>query len=180
MKALDRVLSGREARARLQKHIFNSAALVMQVSLNIPGYPKELSGSRTLVDVVGFRLSEKIRNNPGQILSWWMLENGAGPALLFAVQGVVPEKVKKEAMVLEETPSWGAVLDIDVLLPEGALSRASFGFPPRRCFLCGHPAKECARTGRHGIQELREAAERFLLQGLEETGSSRFWRSGSV
>jgi len=174
MKALDRVLSGREGRARLQRHILGSAAFVVQVSLNLPGYPKELPGSRTLVESVGFRVAKRVREGGGLVLSAWMLENGAGPAFFLGVHGVRPETFKEEAMSLEEKTPWGALLDVDVLLPGGALSRSVLGLPPRRCFLCGRPAKECARAGRHDRKELRRIAEKFLQQGLQEKGSSPF------
>ncbi|MGC9372546.1 MAG: citrate lyase holo-[acyl-carrier protein] synthase [Thermovirgaceae bacterium] len=180
MKALDRVLSGREGRARLQGHILGSAAFVVQVSLNLPGYPKELPGSRTLVEAVGLRLGARVCDGGGRVISVWMLENGVGPAFFLGVRAVRPETVKEEAMSLEEKTPWGAVLDVDVLLPGGALSRSSLGLPPRWCFLCGRPAKECARTGRHEQKELRRTAEKFLQQGLQETGSALFRGSGLV
>ncbi len=174
MKALGRVLSGREGRARLQRHILGSASFVVQVSLNLPGYPKELPGSRTLVESVGFRLAGRVRDGGGLVLSVWMLENGVGPAFFLGVCAARPKTVKEEAMSLEEKTPWGAVLDVDVLLSGGALSRSVLGLPPRRCFLCGRSAKECARTGRHDRKELRKVAEKFLQQGLQETGSSPF------
>jgi holo-ACP synthase CitX len=180
MKALERVLSGREGRARLQRHILGSAAFVVQVSLNLPGYPKELPGSRTLVEAVGLRLAGRVRDGGGQVLSAWMVENGAGPAFFLGVSAVRPKTVKDVAMSFEEKKPWGAVLDVDVLLPDGALSRSVLGLPPRRCFLCGRPAKECARMGRHGKKELRRTAEKFLQQGLQETGKSPFAGSGLV
>jgi holo-ACP synthase CitX len=180
MKALDRVLSGREGRARLQRHILGSAAFVVQVSLNLPGYPKELPGSRTLVEAVGLPLAGRVCDGGGRVVSVWMLENGVGPAFFLGVRAIRPETVKEEAMSLEEKTPWGAVLDVDVLLPGGALSRSVLGLPPRRCFLCGRPAKECARTGRHEKKELRRAAEKFLQRGLQETGSSLSPGSGLV
>ncbi len=180
MKALERVLSGRDGRARLQRHILGSAAFVVQVSLNLPGYPKVLPGSRTLVEAVGLRLAGRVCDDGGRVLSVWVLENGVGPAFFLGIREVRPETVKEEALSLEEKAPWGAVLDVDVLLPGGALSRSVLGLPPRRCFLCDRPAKECARTGRHEQKEIRRTAEKFLQEGLQETGRPLFPGSGLV
>lgn len=178
MKALDRVLSGREARARLQIHILLSAPSVVQVSLNLPGYPKQLPGSRRLVEAVGDFMAERIRSRRGRVLSSWMLENGMGTAFFLGACDVKAREIKKEALSLEETRRWGAILDVDVHLPQGALSRTSLGLPPRRCFLCGRPAKECARAGRHEMEELRDAFEGYLQQGVREMESSSLQVSG--
>jgi len=51
MKALDRLLSGRDERARIQGNLLRRYGTVVQVSLNIPGLPKTLSGDRTLVSL---------------------------------------------------------------------------------------------------------------------------------
>jgi holo-ACP synthase CitX len=168
MKALDRVLSGREARARLQGHILLSASFVVQVSLNLPGYPKQLPGSRRLVELVGDFMAGRIRSRRGRVLSSWVLENGMGTAFFLGACDISAGEIKEEALNLEETCRWGAILDVDVHLPQGALSRTSFGLPPRRCFLCGRPAKECARARRHETKELRDAFEGYLKQGLRE------------
>ena len=56
----------------------------------------------------------------------------------------------------------GRVLDIDVIAPEGQLSRLGMGLPPRRCLVCGESAKDCARAGRHDPSELREMVMRII------------------
>lgn len=178
MKALDRVLSGREARARLQRHILMSAPTVVQVSLNLPGYPKQLPGSRRLVEAVGDFMAGLVRSRSGRVLSSWMLENGMGTAFFLGACDVKAGEIKKAALSLEETPRWGAILDVDVHVPQGALSRTSLGLPPRRCLLCGRPAKECARAGRHEMEELRDAFEEYLQKGLRKMQSSSHHVSG--
>lgn len=167
MRSLGRVLSGREARARLQEHILRSAAAVVQVSLNIPGFPKEMDGSRRLAEAVGEMLTGSIRRCGGRVGTSWLLENGMGPAFLFGAEDVVPEDVKRHAISLEEKPG-GSALDIDVILPCGTLSRTSLGYSPRRCFLCRRPAKECARLRRHDIEELQRAVKTCLEQFMQE------------
>jgi holo-ACP synthase len=168
MKVLERVLSGREGRARLQKYILESAPLIVQVSLNLPGYPKETAGSLNLVEAIGVFMVKKCTSMGGRTPSLWVLENGMGPAFLFGAEKVPPKKVKELAMSLEDRSLWGAVLDIDVILSAGALTRASLGYRPRKCFLCDLPAKECARQRRHEIGELRKIAESSLRVGLRE------------
>jgi hypothetical protein len=76
MKVLERVLSGREGRARLQKYILESAPLIVQVSLNLPGYPKETAGSLNLVEAIGVFMVKKCTSMGGRTPSLWVLENG--------------------------------------------------------------------------------------------------------
>ncbi len=159
-KALLLLLEGREARRDLQKELLLMYPWVLQISLNLPGLPKELPG-----DGVCLEATEKVlflRIPSLKKARRIFCENGAGKALLLG--GKIPsrEEVKKICVALEEELPWGRLLDLDVLSSEGALSRKDFELPPRRCLLCGEEAKICARQGSHSFEELRRRGEELL------------------
>ena len=180
MEPLYRVLQGREERARLQSWLFGKGLLVIQVSLNIPGFPKRLKGDIPCVDRAGIEVREAIVNPGGSVLQEIGLLNGAGYALLIgALSEESPFLLKKRCVGIEEGLSWGRALDIDVLVPGGSVSRQSLGEPSRRCFLCGEEAKVCARDNRHDRKELRRVLEGLLLEPLQEGASSPSSRARS-
>ncbi|MDN5956276.1 MAG: citrate lyase holo-[acyl-carrier protein] synthase, partial [Lactobacillus sp.] len=44
----------------------------------------------------------------------------------------------------------------DVLIKgKTALSRQELEYSSRRCYLCNRPAKECARSRRHSVEEMQ-------------------------
>lgn len=74
-----------------------------------------------------------------------------------------PAPVKRVAQELEQTHPAGRLFDIDVLDQNGnKLSRTGFGFEERRCFVCGRPAFECARSRRHSAAELGRKLDELL------------------
>ncbi len=169
MDPLQRVLQGREDRSNLQSRLFRRGLVVVQVSLNIPGFPKRLTGDIFFADRMVERVLETIRALGGTVLQEIGLLNGAGYAVLVGarLEGSL-RLLKRCCIAMEESLPWGRAFDLDVLAPAGSVSRESLGVPPRRCLLCGEEAKSCAREGRHDRKELREVLERLLMQSLQE------------
>ncbi len=80
-----------------------------------------------------------------------------------------PLFIKKITAHIEDQTPAGRLFDMDVLTPEGEkLERCALGLSPRRCLICGRPAKECARSRRHSVPELQEKT----AQILEETAAA--------
>lgn len=173
MGSLERVLQGREERSSLQSRLFRRGLVVVQVSLNIPGFPKRLAGDIFFADRMASTVLEEIRSLRGSVLQEIGLLNGAGYAVLVGVRlEGSPHLLKRRCIALEESLPWGRAFDLDVLTPAGSVSRHSLGESPRRCLLCGEEAKSCAREGRHDRRELRKVLERLLMQSLQEEESS--------
>lgn len=173
MDPLQRVLQGREDRASLQSRLFRRGLVVVQVSLNIPGFPKRLAGDIFFADRMAARILEEIHDLGGSVLQEIGLLNGAGYAVLVGARLDGPlHLLKRRCIALEESLPWGRAFDLDVLTQAGSVSRQGLGEPPRRCLLCGGEAKSCAREGRHDRRELREVLERLLMRSLQEEGSS--------
>ena len=155
-----RLLDAREERVYVQGVLISTAGtdFVVQVSLNIPGLPKNvpgdfeavLSASRVLSGRLGVFSSASVQ-----------LRNHAGAAFLMSFRGDA-RRAKKTALSVEEDADWGRVLDIDVITAGGALPGNDFGRAQRKCLLCAESAKVCARAGTHDMEKLREEALRLL------------------
>jgi holo-ACP synthase CitX len=163
---LEAILKGREARRDFQRELLEEHLWVLQITLNIPGTPKNIPG-----DSECLLATEKALYSPGfpqDLRVRKSGENAAGKTLFFAGDTPSPRRIKEMAVALEEHLPWGRLLDMDVLTASGALSRKELGFPPRKCLLCDEEAKICARLGKHGFEELRSKAEELLSLALKE------------
>ncbi|MDD7202562.1 MAG: citrate lyase holo-[acyl-carrier protein] synthase [Spirochaetales bacterium] len=57
----------------------------------------------------------------------------------------------------------GRWVDLDVRTSDlSAVSRTQLGLAERRCIICDRPAKECARSRRHPVEELYQVTMRAL------------------
>ncbi|MBQ9882807.1 MAG: citrate lyase holo-[Synergistes sp.] len=171
MTPLEEVLCGRDERAAGQREwISAGGAFVVQIALNIPGYPKSAPHDEAAVMRFRSLLFESSKALPFAERS---IRNGAG----FCWQGAFDAarfdaaSVKRAAVEAENWTPAGRVLDIDVITENGAISRTSAGFPERSCLLCGRSAKVCARLGTHLLSEVRECALRLLEEEASEAGS---------
>ena len=67
------------------------------------------------------------------------------------------KKVKLSTISFEENSSVGRLFDADVLVKgRPAISRKELNYASRRCYLCDRPAKECARSRQHSVQEMQK------------------------
>jgi holo-ACP synthase CitX len=167
---LRRLLAAREERALRQRSFLSSfsageAGCVAQISLNIPGWPKTIEGEERALASGEELLLEAARGLKIVPVLRARLSNAAGVALIYAfgaAERSLTVSLKRISVAVEETAKWGRVLDIDVITPEGPISRADVGLAPRKCLICGNDAKVCARTRRHSAEDLREATKSLL------------------
>jgi holo-ACP synthase CitX len=162
------LLRAREERAWLQRYLLDAfpgpdPCCVVQISLNIPGWPKSLPGEERALRAGGrFFLLET--DDLARPQAGFSLVNAAGAAIIWSLSAPCGAfLVKERAVRVEEGPEWGRVIDIDVITGSGPLSRSSAGIAARRCFFCGNEAKVCARTQAHPAKELRDEAGRLIL-----------------
>ena len=167
MNEVQRVISGRDGRVFLQKMLIRRSGIVVQISLNIPGFPKELAGEKFLLDAVAIYFREKAETCGWHPVCSIFIQNGAGSANLLELPGADPTKLQKIGMDIEDR-CWGGILDIDVIGVDGAIHRRDLAGTERVCFACGRPAKLCAREQNHEFGFLREIALGHLVAGLED------------
>lgn len=139
---------------------------VLSVMLNIPGTGKTGPLYRSAVE----RMAGAIGALLGDAVCFSrMCDSQDGPYALFAVQ-MAGDALKNRMVELEESHPAGRFFDLDVMAADGSmLSRTLMGRPPRACYLCGRPARECSTLRRHPPDELRalvdEALMRYLMTG---------------
>jgi holo-ACP synthase len=160
--ALLDVLSGREERAESAARLLaegGERSFVVQITLNIPGYPKRLKNDEIALELA----RESILRAADAPLEERRISNGAGICWqgLFA-GGADEARRAKEAAIAAEEIDFGRVIDADVSTSAGQISRTDLGYEPRRCMVCGESGKFCAKSRRHGLEELRRTAEGIL------------------
>lgn len=102
-----------------------------------------------------------------------------GPESLWMV-AAEPLEVKRQMVAIEEGHPWGRLFDLDVEGRSGAVSREELGLPERRCFLCGRPARLCARARTHSVDEMVAWIEQLIEDEGGRDGLSPFWQDAGL
>ena len=167
---LEEILAGRDERAAVQAEMLEKQHpdhtryqdnFICQISLNIPGYPKRLPFDFEAVEKCRSDILHAFNAVPAAEKH---LVNGAGCCWigLFKNGGISAENAKGLSVLIEEESPAGRIFDIDIITPDGTVSRNHLGIPPRKCLLCDNNAKICAKSGEHSIKELRTKTELFI------------------
>ena len=83
-----------------------------------------------------------------------------------------PGFLKEITCSIEDGSEIGRLFDMDVLKPDGKkIDRSELGLFPRRCLICGGPAKECARSRTHTVEQLQAKTREILTRAMEEEDS---------
>jgi holo-ACP synthase CitX len=131
---------------------------VLLLSTNVPGPDKDRSGLERLLERGLAALAA------GQVDSA-PLRAGTdllGPYRILLAREAAA-RVKAAAIALEDRLPGGRVLDVDVLTADGRpVDRRSLGLPPRSCYACDRPARECILLARHPLAELLAAVDTHL------------------
>jgi holo-ACP synthase len=163
------ILDCREDRVRRRRQLQQEYGLpAVLFSLNIPGVEKNappyekahLAGEQEFLRrsaAAGLRMERK------------EVRRGAcGREALF-LPAAEPLRLKRLCIQIEKQHPLGRIFDFDVYRVDGtAVGRAELELPPRRCFLCAEPARECARLRRHPAADLQSylaaVIEPYFLQ----------------
>lgn len=164
------VLDFREEKARIQKKMYTDCpeGTVVSLGMNIPG-PVKSGSSVFRAFCEGKReLRRAILEGAGIIVQEQILEETAGYAAIYLVQGMERQKLKKIAVLLEETHPLGRLFDVDVLKENlESVSRTEVGATRRRCLLCNGDAKVCGRSRAHTVRELQEKVAAIICNWEE-------------
>lgn len=172
MMPLEEVLSGRDERDACQRQwLAAGGVFVVQIALNIPGYPKSVPHDEAAVMKFRSLLLERSRAVP---FAERRIKNGAGVCWqgAFDASRFDASFVKRAAIEAENGTPAGRILDIDVITEDGAISRTREGFAERSCLICGNNAKVCARLRAHSVDELRERVLLLLEAEVPERGAA--------
>lgn len=170
--ALTEMLDARERRARRQRELLDRYRLpLISFTMNIAGPVKN-----GLLIRRGFRLGRalllgQLERMGAPCVFREELDEATGCEGLYAVDAP-PGVLKELTCALEDGTELGRLFDLDVLDPDGGkLDRAE----PRRCLICGAPAKACARSRAHSVRSLQAKTQALLEAALnrrdEETAA---------
>ncbi|MPW14819.1 citrate lyase holo-[acyl-carrier protein] synthase [Lactobacillus helveticus] len=151
------VLAGKDYRVALQQAIFKKYpdVTLVDINLNIPG---PIKNNRYLIKLFdyGIKQLEEIWQNKGYDYKLVKALNNDAGCENFYVLRESSKVVKLSTILFEENNKIGRLFDADVLIKgKTALSRQELEYSSRRCYLCNRPAKECARSRRHSVEEMQ-------------------------
>ncbi len=165
--SLAQILEFRENKAAIQNEMVmhTSGGAVMSLGMNIPGPVKSGSLLWEAFHEGKARVEALIAGQGGTVVQRAVLEEGAGYAAIYLVNGIDRYVLKREAVRLEETHPLGRLFDLDVLGEgRGPITREAAGGKRRTCLLCGRDAKVCGRNRTHSVEELQKKVWEMLTQ----------------
>jgi holo-ACP synthase len=153
---LDALLAAREARVVRRDGFLDDGAVVVGVSVVMPGAVKDCALSRGVAQAADAALAAAFDASRRRAQRVFAGVTAMGPEAFWRVEGDARD-VKRAAIAIEATHPLGRLFDLDVETRDGPVSRATLGAPARACLVCGGPARECGRARRHSPQALRAA-----------------------
>lgn len=162
---LIQVLEAREHRVRRQQALLAQFGLpLVSFSMNIAGPVKNTPLIRRGFQLGRRMLLEQLRLSGIDVVHEEQTDAVTGFEALMVVD-TKAEKAKEIACAIEDHAPLGRLYDMDIIGTDGVkLDRPEL----RRCLLCGRPARECARSRAHSVEELQAVTEAMLQTALDE------------
>lgn len=164
--SLEGVLINREVRRDRMDALrkANPGKSLICFKLNIPGPVKNNRWIMKLFREGLKDIRETCKSQEEDILSERIILRAAtGPEAFLVIDGD-PDSVKEAMVRIEDETPLGRLYDIDVEGDRGPVSREDLGLEERKCFLCDQPAKVCARSRTHSVEEMIDYIEDLLDQ----------------
>lgn len=157
--SLQQMLDCREHRQQIQNnYLLQFHGTVISFCMNIPGDIKTTPAVRRLFNEGKEAVLERLDGLHTEILEQTEIHQDTGDEFILCVAGDA-KLIKKHMVEIEELHPLGRLFDIDVIGSDGAkLARTAL----RSCIICSCPAHECARSGKHSVQELQDHIELML------------------
>lgn len=161
---LNQMLDAREHRAMRQRELLAQYKLpLVSFTMNIAG-PVKNSPSISR----GFRMGRsmlfgqlaRIKISPVHTEE---IDADTGCEGLYVID-MQPDRLKALCCELEEQTELGRLFDLDVLAPDGQKLDRPNG---RTCLLCGRPAKDCARSRTHTVEQLQRKTHDILIEAID-------------
>lgn len=161
--ALPEMLAVRERRAARQRELLELHRLALvSFTMNIAGPVKNGPLIRRGFHLGRRLLLEQLERMGAACVFREEWDEAAGCEGFYVVDAD-PAALKELACALEDGTDAGRLFDMDVLAPDGEkLDRPL----PRRCLICGGPAKACARSRAHSVSELQAKTGEILEAAL--------------
>ncbi|MDG2962576.1 triphosphoribosyl-dephospho-CoA synthase CitG [Exercitatus varius] len=159
--ALDQLLAAREARASLQQQCLEKhRRTVLSLTLLAVGGVKKNELLDYVFEKALQNLTALFTELNVQPTESFIRPLPTGHEALFVLP-VDATLLKRATVRLEDGSPLARLWDIDVIAADGRLlSRTEFDFPPRPCLICSDDAKACARSRKHGFEEIYAEMQR--------------------
>lgn len=168
------VLAARERRAARQRELLAQYRRpLVWFTMNIAGPVKTTPLIRRGFEAGCALLEGQLARVKASCLYQEQFDADTGSEACF-VADLNPMELKRLTVELEENCEFGRLFDMDVLAPDGEkLDRASLGLGERRCLICGGPARACARSRTHTVEELYRKTEDLLRRALDKQDAQK-------
>ncbi|NDL63439.1 citrate lyase holo-[acyl-carrier protein] synthase [Acerihabitans arboris] len=161
--SLEELLAARDLRAARQVDwLTRHRRPLISLTLVTPGPVKDSARYRRSMRAALAACDALLRARGWPVLERAVFWPDTGPEAFWAVDHAAVE-IKAATVALEQEHALGRLWDIDVFSPDvGVIGRRSLDRPGRPCLLCDQPAHACARSRRHGQEELTDKIEGLL------------------
>lgn len=169
---LTEMLDARERRFAWQQKLLTQYQLPMICfTMNIAGPVKASPLIRNGFELGKRYLKEQLDSLHLQCIYWDEIHEPTGDEACYLVDAD-PLLLKEITCFIEDDSEIGRLFDMDVLKPDGEkIDRSQLGLAPRRCLICGEPAKECARSRTHTVEQLQAKTRDILMRAVEKEDS---------
>jgi holo-ACP synthase len=168
--SLEDMLWARERRATLQRRLCvyaPSESSLLSMTLRIPGPHKSSSVFTVVFDSLVSAINETLSTQ--RVFNRIRLNEATGPELLETVE-CNAFWLKRTMVAVEQFHPLGTLVDLDVFDIETKqfrpLSRTEIGYPLRTCLVCGGPAKLCARSRAHSVEEMQQCVASIIQASM--------------
>lgn len=170
---LTEMLEARERRAfRQQKLLAQYQIPMVCFTMNIAGPIKNSQLIRNGFELGKRYLTQQMGSLHIQCTHYEEVLEPTGNEACFLIDAD-PLFIKEITCSIEDGSEIGRLFDMDVLKPDGKkIERSELGLMPRRCLICGGPARECARSRTHTVEQLQTKTRELLTHAIEEEDSS--------
>lgn len=160
MITLEQLLESRDARAAHQRELLEAHPGLSLVCLTVQ-LPGPVKRNEASLIIGGAGLAALLNQFKGSVRYAEVrdLETGYEAYLLLPLEDKL---LKKTCCTLEDEHPLGRLMDMDVIGPQGPVSRADIGLEPRKCLLCGNEARFCMRARAHTTEQLLGCIDRMV------------------
>ncbi|GAA5110038.1 citrate lyase holo-[acyl-carrier protein] synthase [Orbus sasakiae] len=169
---LEQVLAAKEQRVERQHlAIKRYQSAIISLTLVMPGQIKKSPITDYLFDQAIKAITHSLAIKHLLILEKQCISLQTGHEAIIVVD-CCAYRLKQLCIMLEQQHTLGRLWDIDIIDPvtQNSVSRTQFSYPPRRCLVCGEPAKVCGRLRQHTLVELF-AAMANIIQRHQQTNN---------
>ena len=140
---------------RQQRLLKQHALPLIVITTHLPNELMQRSVARELFEIAMTSVLDKLQEISTRIVNREFSLQKAGNEATLVVAGLASSELKRAMIQIEKYHPLGALMNIDVITPEGkTISRSSSDMDPRPCLLCDCAASYCAANNRHSAKEI--------------------------